>query len=238
MKWVAGYAGGLCVLILIVAQSFFIPSFFLPFFSWHYERRDIAASIGVDDEELMRVTSELLNYMRGRRDDLEVSAIVNGQSRSFFSETEIIHMEDVREIYSIGFIIRNVAFWGLIFIILALIFMKESVAYILSRCVREIVVGFLILTFLLVIIIAIDFSSAFVMFHLMFFDNDYWILDPSVDLLINMVPEIFFIEISVFIAGLLALFSILIIILSSVYLSNNKYRFEPLSSFDKGGKYR
>ena len=32
------------------------------------------------------------------------------------------------------------------------------------------------------------------MFHHIFFDNDLWILDPSTDLLINIVPEPFFMD--------------------------------------------
>jgi len=42
-------------------------------------------------------------------------------------------------------------------------------------------------------------------FHEIFFNNDYWILDARVDLLINIVPYPFFITISVFIGGFFAM---------------------------------
>lgn len=43
-------------------------------------------------------------------------------------------------------------------------------------------------------IISTDFSKYFVVFHKIFFSNDLWILDPSTDMLINIVPEPFFMD--------------------------------------------
>ena len=44
------------------------------------------------------------------------------------------------------------------------------------------------------LIISTDFTKYFIMFHHIFFTNDLWILDPSTDLLINIVPEPFFVD--------------------------------------------
>ena len=41
---------------------------------------------------------------------------------------------------------------------------------------------------------ASDFSKYFIVFHHIFFDNDLWILNPATDLLINIVPEPFFMD--------------------------------------------
>ena len=222
MKWIAGYIASICLLLIIVAQSIFIPSFFMPFFSWHYDRRDIHGSIGMEKEELMYVTAELLDYMRGRREDLIVHAKVNGVERKFFSEIEIRHMIDVLDLYSMGFMIRNVAFWLLLFIVLGMAYFKVPILEVLSRCCREVVVTFLISLGILAAIILWDFHHAFEVFHLIFFDNDYWILDPSVDLLINMVPYIFFIEISIFIGLLMLLSCLAIVAASTIYLRMTK----------------
>ena len=215
----------MCVLLIIVAQSIFIPSFFMPYFSWHYERREIHQSIGMEKDELMYVTGELLDYMRGRREDLVVYAPIHGEMRQFFSDIEIRHMVDVWELYDIGFTIRNVAFWLLLLLILGMALFKVRILEVLARCCREVIVCFLILLGLLAGAIVWDFDRAFVIFHLIFFDNDYWILDPSVDLLINMVPQAFFVEISIIIGILLLLFSAIIIAASTMYL-----RMEGLSN--------
>ncbi|MFQ8777111.1 MAG: DUF1461 domain-containing protein [Roseburia sp.] len=44
-------------------------------------------------------------------------------------------------------------------------------------------------------IISTDFSKYFVVFHKIFFSgNDLWVLDPHTDMLINIVPEGFFLR--------------------------------------------
>ncbi len=50
-----------------------------------------------------------------------------------------------------------------------------------------------------------DFGDAFVQFHLLAFDNDLWILDPSRDYLIMLFPEGFWFDATLRIATLAAL---------------------------------
>jgi len=50
----------------------------------------------------------------------------------------------------------------------------------------------------LVGVISINWERAWWVFHEIFFNNDYWILRPQVDLLINIVPYQFFFTLSVF----------------------------------------
>jgi len=38
----------------------------------------------------------------------------------------------------------------------------------------------------------IDFNSLWIHFHLLFFHNDLWLLDPNTSVMINMFPEQFF----------------------------------------------
>jgi len=219
MRWVMGYTAAICLLLIIVSQSIIIPTFFMPFYRWQYNRLGVAETIQIEEEELMRVTVELLDYMRNRRESLEdIRAVVAGEERYFFSDIEIRHMIDVLHLYDIAYRVRNVAFFALVALLLAMALLRCNILFVLARCTREILAGFLILATMLVVIIAINFERAFDMFHHMFFNNDYWILDPRVDLLINMVPIYFFIHISIFIGLLMALSSILIIVASSIYL--------------------
>jgi len=219
MKWLAGYIAALCVLLIIIAQSIFIPTFhMMPYFSWHYQRHNVPENIGIEKDELMYVTSELLDYMRGQRDDLVIYAAINGEVQQFFSDRDIRHMEDVLDLYSMGFLIRNISFWLLLFLIFVMAFFKIPILEVLARCCREVLVGFLILLGLLAAVIAWDWDRAFVVFHEIFFDNNYWMLTPGVDPLIDIVGHPFFLYISIIISALLLLFSLAIIIASTVYL--------------------
>ena len=223
MRWVLGYLAAVCVLVLIVCQSIIIPTFFMPFFYWQYERLGVAETIQVSEEELMAVTRELLAYMHsGRaRDTLDgITATVAGVEREFFSDLEKRHMIDVVVLYDRLFTVRNVAFFTLVGILLIMALLRYRLLNVLARCSAVVMVGFLALAIISVGVIAIDFDRAFIIFHYIFFDNDYWILNPNVDLLINMVPIYFFIHISIFIAAIMAIVPLLIIGLSVWYLRN------------------
>ncbi|MCL2361891.1 MAG: TIGR01906 family membrane protein [Defluviitaleaceae bacterium] len=219
MRHIMGYITAICLLVLIVCQAIIIPTFFLPFFRQQYASQEIAEYIGMSDEELMYVTVELLDYMRGRRDDLDgIRATVNGVEVEFFSERDKIHMVDVRVLYDRLFVVRNVAFFGFIGMILLMAITKTKVLHFLARCSREVMAGFFLLAGIMAGIIAIDFDRAFEIFHLIFFDNDYWILFPPRDRLVMMVPLQFFINISIFIGILMAAVPIIIIIAATIYL--------------------
>jgi len=225
MRWVMGYSIAVCVLLIIISQSIIFPTFFMPFFTWQYERLDVAETIQVEKDELMRVTTELLDYMRGRRESLEdIYAVVAGQERRFFSDIEIRHMIDVLDLYNIAFMVRNIAFFVMVGLILGMVLLRYNVLHVLCRCCREVQTGFLILSGIVVGLIAINFGRAFNIFHYIFFNNDYWILDPRVDLLINMVPIYFFIHIAIFIGLLLLLASLAVIIISTIYLRRTRSR--------------
>lgn len=64
--------------------------------------------------------------------------------------------------------------------------------------------------------IVVNFEGSFVLFHKIMFNNDYWIFDPNLDPVINILPEEFF-----FHAGLMILILIIIASLTNYLI----YRF-------------
>ena len=74
----------------------------------------------------------------------------------------------------------------------------------------------ILLPMMLMLPIVINFSGSFVLFHKIMFDNDYWIFDPSLDPVINILPEEFF-----FHAGVIILILIIIASLANYLI----YRF-------------
>ena len=71
----------------------------------------------------------------------------------------------------------------------------------------------LILPLVLALPFAVNFSRAFVIFHELFFDNDYWIFDPATDPIILALPEEFFFHCALVILAVLILGFILSITL-------------------------
>ncbi len=71
-------------------------------------------------------------------------------------------------------------------------------------------------------VIFIDFSKAFVIFHKIFFNNDYWIFDEKTDPIIKVLPEEVFMLYALVIVGLV----LIAVILYKVYYyyMKNKYK--------------
>lgn len=181
------------------------------FYAFEYEKHGQAQVIGVSDETLMGITDGLLGYLGGKRDDLDMQAEVNGEWREVFTQREKDHMVDVRKLTDLA--VR--AFYAFLTLGLGLL----ALAIVLAarhRAGKRMCIGYLIgagsfLAFVGVIALffVIDFTSAFYMFHLLFFTNDLWLLPPD-SIMIQMVPEVFFADCAValvifFAAGLLGI---------------------------------
>lgn len=67
----------------------------------------------------------------------------------------------------------------------------ENMLYDLKDGFRQVVLAFMIVISGLLFYALVDFNRFWTMFHQIFFDNDLWLLDPRVSIMINMFPEDF-----------------------------------------------
>lgn len=61
---------------------------------------------------------------------------------------------------------------------------------------------------------AINFDAAFVIFHKIFFRNNYWLFDPYTDPIINFLPDTFFLHCLIIILGFVFLGSFILFLFS------------------------
>lgn len=103
-----------------------------------------------------------------------------------FSEKEITHMLDVSKL---------IRFLLILTILLLLIsgFLLSWLFKLKNRLFPYLPLLSLLLSLLLLMIVLLNFSSSFTLFHQISFRNDFWLLDPAKDLLINLFPYSFFV---------------------------------------------
>ena len=139
----------------------------------------------------------MLDYLIDKKESLsDITSTINGkQNINFFNEREIAHMEDVKELFLSGLrIIFICIILNIILLIILFILSKKKILIYLANGMLLGSVVFLSILLILGFIISTDFTRYFILFHKIFFTNDLWILDPTTDRLINMVPEGFFID--------------------------------------------
>lgn len=195
LTWTAGIICAFCVMIILLITSVEAVVYWTPgYFEKEYETYQIPETLHMEMEDLLSVTEEMMAYLRGKREDLHVNTIVDGQPREFFNAREIAHMEDVRGLFIGALRLRLICNGLCILCILLLVLFRNGIRYILPRALCAGMGVFFLLTAGLAGIISTNFTKYFIIFHKIFFTNDLWILDPATDLLINLVPEPFFVD--------------------------------------------
>lgn len=187
------------------------------FYKKEYEKNNVLTAVGMEMDDLMEVTKEMMAYLRGDRDDLVVETTMFGQTREFFNDREKQHMADCKVLFVGAIWIRRICF-ALMALSIGIICganksdIKNKIRIISGGIWKGILI-FIGLAGALIGVIALNFDKAFVTFHKIFFDNDLWILNPQTDMLINIVPQQFFIDISIRIG---IIFGILMFLIFSI----------------------
>ena len=188
-----GIVCAFCLMIVFLITSVEAVTYWTPgYYEHEYEKYNVTAAVRMEMDDLLQVTDEMMDYLRGDRDDLHVMTVVDGSPREFFNAREIAHMEDVRGLFLGAITLRRVCLAAAAVCVLLMAALKADLKRTLPRMLCVGTGLFFLLAAGIGLLIASDFSRYFVVFHHIFFDNDRWILNPATDLLINIVPEPFF----------------------------------------------
>ena len=203
-----------CFLLFSFLSAVNICCFHEGFYRNEYARLQIAEDMQMPFEDLMEATKVLLDYTRGKREDMVVFAQVKNAKREVFNDREKAHMKDVRALYRNAMIVRNICLLIIIAGGLYLWITKDEPKNLAKAFLKTSLVVFAAFGALCLYAFS-DFDTFWTNFHHVFFaSNDLWLLDPRTDLLINMVPEQFFFDLIFFIVMTFAGFFLAALVLS------------------------
>lgn len=202
LHYLLGILFTFCLMIILLITSVEAVTYWTPgYYEKEYAKYNVTADVHMEMDDLLDVTTEMMAFLRGNREDLHVPTIVDGQPREFFNEREIAHMEDVRNLFVGALVLRRICIAAAVLCLILLAVLKADRPILpTSICVGMAL--FFAVGCGLTILISTDFTKYFVIFHKIFFRNDLWMLDPQTDLLINIVPEPFFVDTAARIAAI------------------------------------
>jgi len=196
---------GIILSIVLLFTATELVSFNMDHYLTQFERNNVPEVTGMDMENLEYTMEDMHRYLRGDdRHLLDTEAYFGDELRPVYGEREIHHMVDVRDLFVAGKNIRNLG--ALVFILLMALMVyldkgwKKNIWNLLFYTMLGNILFFGVLAFLMYV----DFNRYFVIFHLIFFDNDLWLLNPQTDTLIQMVPQPFFYNTAYKITGIYA----------------------------------
>lgn len=215
-SWIFTTLTALFIAFFLISSSvkLILNAKFLYYFDIDYLK--IAESNDMDKSTIINNYDILINYIKDKNieelnlPDFEMSA----QGK--------IHFEEVKQIFIyIDYLFYITLALSVISVILQIIKRRNRFLKIAS-------IALIALPILLAIPFAINFDATFTIFHKIFFNNDYWIFDPELDPIINILPQNFFMHAAIAILLLLIIFSITLYV---IYRSINRRKREDTYIF-------
>lgn len=177
------------------------------YYRYQFESHEVLGDLNrnMDVKNVLYAFDEMMEYLRGNRDNLNIEVTADGARQEFYNAREKAHLKDVRTIVLKAYLTRLIA--AIIFFISLIcisLYCKDRQSVHSSIC--KTFINTCIITnaaFLFVVgIAAVNFDKAFMVFHRVLFANNYWRLNPDESDLINLLPQSFFEHTALVICGI------------------------------------
>jgi len=188
-------------------------------YEYSIDHHDAVKTTGIEREELLRGSDELRGYFNSDETALAVQVSQDGQQAPLFTPRETQHLQDVKTLFRQSFRVQEAAvIFVLAYVVAVFIWAQEvSLRALAGQVLTSALVGLAVIGVVGALAVT-GFDQSFEQFHQIAFDNDLWRLDPDRDRLIQMFPEAFWRDVSVWI-GLATMAELALAgLLSAVYL--------------------
>lgn len=177
----------ICLALFVIGSSVIITLNIKSIYYNDIDKLNIESMTYLSKEEIIENYNYLIDYnLSWNAGEFELPSLPSSTNGK-------IHFEEVRDIFQSVKILT---------IIMGAISIIGAIAQIRKRqfkFLRNASILIIIMPLLLAIPIAIDFNKCFIIFHEIMFSNDYWIFNPKIDPIINLLPEAFFMHMGVMI---------------------------------------
>ena len=198
MKKLLNILNSFSLAIFIICGSIIVGLKFKSLYYYDVKKLNISDVSGFSDDEIKLNYDYLIDYnLNNKVEEFNLPTIK-------YSTQGKIHFEEVRNIFQI--IKKLFYLTGLISILGIILNIKDKNIKFLN--ITSIIT--ILLPVIVSILLIINFNYFFIKFHEAVFSNDYWIFDPDIDPVINILPEDIFFHIGILILAIVFLTSILL----------------------------
>jgi integral membrane protein (TIGR01906 family) len=181
-----------CLPVLLVTSTICWEVNELRLYEYGFEKYDISQVTGLDNQQLSTVAQHLIDYFDLRTDTAQIEVNKDGTKFKLYNERELIHLEDIKNLVQRDYWVHRGSLILMVLCALLLLFIFRSGWRLPVRGLfwgGAVTVGLMIILGLWALF---GFEQFFIIFHLISFSNQYWMLDPARDYLIRLFPEGFF----------------------------------------------
>lgn len=196
--------------LFIIASAVKLTLMFKPLYYFDIQYLNIVEQSNFSKDEIVKNYDYVISYLLSpKEEDFKLPSIP-------YSKYGQIHFKDVKRIFTSVDVLLVVT--GLISAVGLLLNLKHKNLDFLKQASSILI----ILPVVLLTAFMINFDTFFTIFHKIFFRNDYWIFDPELDPIINILPQEFFYHSALLVVILIILS---IIVLKLLYKKFNEARY-------------
>lgn len=201
----------LCMPLLFLTSALRWAVSEIKLYEYGFNKYEIELSTGISSPELKSIAMQLIDYFNSRTDSAQVVVGMGERKAVLFSEKELIHLRDVRDLVRLNNMVQMSTLITVVICILVLVLLSRQRRLILVKAVllgSGLTLGLMIT---LALWCWLGFDQLFYLFHVASFRNDYWMLNPAEDYLIRLFPEGFFYDAALFVFGAVIIVSLLLV---------------------------
>ena len=199
-------------LIISGVVNIFIGSTSL--YKYGFNKYNISQVTNISKDQLDEAAAAMSGYLRGQSNTPQISVNIRGEETPLYNSKELTHLADVRGITDV-FRIVLIASIILLLAVGVVLYITQSAGTLIKSLSYGAILT-LLFTGIVVIWAIIDFDSLFYLFHILSFNNDLWLLDPTRDYLIMMFPQGFFRDAALMLIGTIILGALLLLVASRI----------------------
>ena len=193
MSWnewrVAGWVAAAALAVLLIATSVRIAANSLPLYEALFERHGVSERTGITPEGLSGVGRDIQAYFNSDEEPLRVTAEVYGVERGLFTEAEVSHMADVKQMFRRTYRAQGTAALLLAALTAAAIWrFRGGVYVVLAQWMRRGAVATASFVLLVGLLSLVAFDALFTTFHYLGFPQGNWAFDPRTSYLVQVFP--------------------------------------------------
>ena len=199
-------------LIISGVVNIFIGSTSL--YKYGFNKYNISQVTNISRDQLDEAAVAMSGYLKGQSNTPQISVNMSGEETLLYNSKELTHLADVRGITDV-FRIVLIASIILLLAVGVVLYITQSAGTLIKSLSYGAILT-LLFTGIVVIWAIIDFDSLFYLFHILSFNNDLWLLDPTRDYLIMMFPQGFFRDAALMLIGTIILGALLLLVASRI----------------------
>jgi integral membrane protein (TIGR01906 family) len=179
-----------CLPILLVTATIAFEFNSLWLYKNGFEKYNVSQTTGLSEAELEKAATGLINYFNSDEEYISLTVIKDDKPFELFNQQEIAHLKDVKGLVRLDYrLLLGTAIYVGAYAGICLFRQRKRWRRLAWGVVGGSSIALGMMLTLGIGSMLLDFGQLYTQFHFLAFTNELWLLDPTKDYLIMLIPE-------------------------------------------------